>query len=230
MAWWEEFFDEAYVHRWSAAGAFDRTPQEVESLVGLLDLPRGAAILDVPCGFGRMAGPLHQRGFRVTGIDVSRVQLRLAAQRNPGPRYLRADMRHPPAGPFDAVVNYFSSFGYFDEPADDRAALAAWQRVLRPGGVLVMELMHRDRVAFLEGAGDATTLPGEAGETDWVAGVRTSQVSVGGHVRTLRLRLYTATGLADLLRATGFARVEAFGDLRRAPLSPHTRLVVRAVR
>ncbi len=142
-------------------GRVDRTEEQTRAIVELLDLPVEAAVLDVACGFGRIAGLLHHHGFRVTGIDISQSQLQLAAKTNPGPSYLLADMPQPPPGPFDGVVNVYSSFGYFDESAQDFAALQAWYRVLRHGGVLVMDLMHRDQLAYLRDS--RTTSRGRCG-------------------------------------------------------------------
>jgi 2-polyprenyl-3-methyl-5-hydroxy-6-metoxy-1,4-benzoquinol methylase len=105
MDWWETFFDEEYVQAWTVAGSFEGTADQVEAIERLLDAPPAAEILDVACGFGRIALPLHDRGYRLTGIDASASQLRLAQERNPGPHYLQRDMRRPPAGPYDAVIN-----------------------------------------------------------------------------------------------------------------------------
>lgn len=105
MEWWQEFFDEDYVEAWSAAGSFDNTPAVVDDVERVLGLSPGAALLDIACGFGRIAGPLSGRGYDVTGLDISATQLQLAEARNPGPRYVQADMRYPPNGPFDEAVN-----------------------------------------------------------------------------------------------------------------------------
>lgn len=231
MEWWQSFFDEEYVKAWTAAGSFADTDQLINDVDALLDVPSGADILDVGCGFGRVAGPLARRGYRVTGIDISPEQLRLAEQRNPGPIYLQADMRRPPPGPFDAAVNLFSSFGYFDDAREDAVALDAWARCLRPGGVLVMELMHRDRVAYLYGQPiEHVGGPSETGHMDWVTGVRTATRTYGSIVKTFRVRLYTVTALVDLLRQAGFHTVEAFGSLRGGEVTPESRLAIRAVR
>ena len=62
MAWWEDFFDADYVEAWTAAGSFDNTAEEVDALEKLLGLGPGASVLDLGCGFGRIAGPLRERG------------------------------------------------------------------------------------------------------------------------------------------------------------------------
>lgn len=233
MHWWQSMFDEDYVDALTAAGAFDHTAEQARAIGALIADGPGSEILDVGCGFGRIAGPLHQQGYDVTGIDASPAQLRLAQQRNPGPAYLEADMRHPPPGPYDAVLNVFSSFGYFERRDDDVAALRAWSSVLRTGGVLLMELLHRDRLAYGYGREDGPLNQGpvhETGVTDWVEGTRTATLTFGDVTKTFRVRLYTATELVRELRAVGFGHVEVWGDLDGAtPLSPQTRLVLRAV-
>lgn len=234
MEWWQDMFDEDYVRAWTAAGAFGQTVEQTEAIGELLTGAPGVDLLDVGCGFGRIAGPLHQRGYAVTGLDVSPVQLRLAEELNPGPRYLERDMRNPPTGPYSAVLNVFSSFGYFDRRDDDLAALQAWFRVLGEGGVLIMELMHRDRVAHLHGREDGPMSQGEVSETgatDWIEGTRTATVVYGDISKTFRVRLYTATELVRELHQVGFSHIEVWGDLdRTTSLSPETRLVVRAVK
>ncbi|MGI8576028.1 MAG: class I SAM-dependent methyltransferase [Egibacteraceae bacterium] len=233
MDWWTSFFDEGYVEAWTAAGAFAHTEEQADAIVSLLKLASGAEILDVPCGFGRIAGALHERGYAITGIDLSDSQLRLASERHPGPRYLRRDMRRPPSGPYDAVLNIFSSIGYFEHRTDDLAALRAWFSVLRPGGVMLMELAHRDQVAHAYGD-EGLTAKGpvqETGTTDWVTGVRHATVTYESLSKNFRLRLYTATELVEELRGIGFSTLDVWGDLDGVTaLSPKTRLVIRAVK
>jgi SAM-dependent methyltransferase len=228
--WWAGFFDEAYVDTWAADGVFDATEEQVDQLRALLDLPAGTRILDVPCGFGRFAGPLQAAGHEVVAVDGSAAQLAMAERRHPGPDYRRGDMRTPPDGPFDAVLNLFSSFGYFDDPADDVRCLRAWHDVLCPGGVLVIETMHRDVLAHLWGREHDPGARNELLTTDWVTGQHTSSVELDGQRRVFRMRLYTVTELVRLCRQVGFVDVDVFGGLDRAPFDPTTRLVVRAQR
>ncbi len=166
----------------------------------------------------------------MVGVDATPAQIALAEQHHPGPDYRVGDMRTPPDGPFDAVLNLFSSFGYFDDPADDVACLQAWHDVLRPGGVLVLELMHRDALARLWGQDHEPAIRHELLTTDWVTGRHTSTVELGGQRRVFRTRIYTVTELVRLCTEVGFVDIEVFGALDGTPFDPSTRLVVCARR
>lgn len=232
MSWTADFFDRSYTEAWEAVGAFEQTDEQVAGLVSMLDLDEPVDILDAPCGFGRIAGPLARLGHRVTGVDASPDQLAIAAERNPGPTYVRGDMAEPPEGPFDVVLNLYTSFGYSADDAADLAMLRAWHAVLRRGGRLVIETMHRDRFAKLHTPGPRQQGPvTETASPDWTTGVVTSSWTFpDGSSRTMRLRLYNATEMLALVRAAGFVDVVATGDYAGAPVTPETRLVVRGTR
>ncbi|HEU4438990.1 MAG TPA: class I SAM-dependent methyltransferase [Methylomirabilota bacterium] len=145
--WFSHFFDAAYVAQLREEKSPADTRAEVDFLVRCLGLPRGARILDVPCGYGRHAAALARRGFVVLGLDLSRAMIAEGRRRfteGPRLRLRRADMRRIafPAE-FDAVVNLYTSFGYF-EPAENQAVLRRMARALKPGGRLVVD--HRDPV------------------------------------------------------------------------------------
>jgi hypothetical protein len=150
--WWATHFDTRYLHEYEPLFTLTRDRQEVGRVVELLgELPAGSRVLDCPCGQGRHAHLLAEAGFDVDGVDYSAELLAVAAKRGTGRslRYTRGDMRKLPArwaGRFDAVVNLFTSFGFFDTPADDRRVLAEFARVLKPGGLLLWHGGSRDGV------------------------------------------------------------------------------------
>ncbi len=223
-------------------GRYAETAAEVDALVRLLDVAPGAHVLDVPCGFGRFAGPLHQRGFRVTGIDFSPEQIGLARARNPGPEYVVGDMAQPPPGPYDALINTFTSFGYGATPVDDARVLRAWYDELRPGGVLVMETADLERARTLLG-GDASGAPAdgpgahnvvgdveERQSVDWDAHVLINRYRAGDRYVEVRTRLYTREQLVRMLNGVGFGEVRCYGGFDARSKRPEDRLVIRAVR
>src|SRR5690606_23672422 len=118
----------------------ERNRSEADEIVATLGLAPGSSVLDAPCGHGRIANLLAADGFRVTGVDLTDLFLdraRADAERlGVAVDYRRGDLREfPVPGPFDAVICWFTSFGYFDDH-DNRRVLAEFFRVLRPGGCL----------------------------------------------------------------------------------------------
>lgn len=196
-------------------------------------MPVGARILDVPCGQGRHAHLLAEAGYDVQGVDLSRDLLALAIKRGTGPglKYTRADMRRLPGawtGRFDAVINLFTSFGFFLDPADDARVIGEFARVLEPGGLLVWHGGSRDGVMarFLERDWWTTrngTVIGHERSFDPLSGVMTVRSTWRGRrtsgEREHRIRLYTATRLAELCRDAGLIVVEAYDGWRDRPLT-----------
>lgn len=144
--WFEEWFDEDYLALYA-----HRDPAEarhfVDALWSVLDLAPGVRVADVPCGAGRHSLAFAERGARVTGVDLSPLMLRRAAEAcrelSSPPLFVRGDVRSVPlTGGFQLVVNIFSSIGYFEDEAGNRAAFAELARLLAPSGVLVMDVIH----------------------------------------------------------------------------------------
>jgi len=232
-AWWASYFDEHYLLEYEPIFSPEKDRREVARLIEVMGLPLGATVLDIPCGQGRHAHLLAEAGYDVQGVDLSRDLLALAQHRGAGPnlKYRRADMRHLPSswsGRFNAVINLFTSFGFFLDPADDVRVIAEFARVLKPDGLLVWHGGSRDGVMakFLERDWWTTrngTLIGHEREFDPLSGVLTVRSAWRGPKasgeREHRIRLYTATRLAELCRDAGLIISEAFDGWRDRPLT-----------
>ena len=241
---WHAFFDAHYLLTYVPLLPDDRSRAQALAAARLAGLSPGSKLLDVPCGFGRHAVALAAEGYRVVGLDRSLTQLREARRRRgaaPGLTLVRADYRHIPlaAGAFDAAVNLHSSFGYAGED-DDRLLMREIRRVLRPGGRLVIETNHRDRlpprtpVREWHRLGENAFLLTES-RVDRVNGTVElvhTYLPVGGDpdTRAIRWRAYSVTELVRMLRDVGFEDVACFGSLDGAPFGPETRLVLVATR
>lgn len=241
-SWWSTYFDAGYVREYAPMFDLEQDRLQVTRLLELLALPAGARVLDLACGQGRHAHLLAEAGFDVDGLDYSRDLLTLAKARGTGPRlrYTRGDMRKLPMrwrGRFDGLVNLFTSFGFFDDPADDARVLRECARVLKRGGVMIWQGGNRDGLTdrFLKGdewvGGDGTVVRQERA-FDPVSGLLTIR-STWTRKRKVerrehRIRLYTATRLAELMADAGLVLEAAYEGFSALPLkrTSHEMLLV----
>ncbi len=148
-AWYEESFGSDYLlvykHRDIAGAA-----AEVRAMIGWLGLAAGTSVLDLCCGMGRHSLALAEAGYRVTGVDLSDVLLREAHKADPERKvqFLKGDMRDVPlSGPYGAIVNLFTSFGYFDREEENRKVLLEMERLLVSGGAFLIDFLNASYVA-----------------------------------------------------------------------------------
>ncbi len=232
--WWKSYFDAGYVREYGPLFDLVEDRRQVARIIELLELPAGARVLDVPCGQGRHAHLLAEAGFDVDGLDLSAHLLALAKQRGTGPllRYRRGDMRRLPArwtGRFDAVLNLFTSFGFFADARDDAQVIREFARVLKPGGVLIWHGGNRDGVMarFLARDWWTTadgTMVAQDRAFDPLSGFLTIEStwrSPKGRTerRAHRIRLYTATRLAELMLEAGLVVEQAWHGFEHRPLT-----------
>jgi SAM-dependent methyltransferase len=232
--WWESYFDSHYLLEYEPIFTLERDRAEASRVIDVLGLPVASRILDVPCGQGRHAHLFAEAGYRVDGLDYSEPLIRIAMKRGSGPNlhYTKGDMRKMPSrwtGRFDAVVNLFTSFGFFTDPGDDARVVREFARVLAPGGVLVWHGGNRDGVMarFLSRdwweTSDGTIVAHER-SFDALSGILTIESTWRGAAkrpgrRTHRIRLYTATRLAELCADAGLIVEQAFDGFNDRPLT-----------
>jgi SAM-dependent methyltransferase len=222
----------------------DVAPQQVEAVLALADVRPGAAVLDMPCGVGRHSLELARRGCAVTGVDRTAAYLIIAAENASAQglelELVQADMRQfVRTESYDLAINLFTSFGYFEDQADDRRVADNLFRSLKPGGILVMEMMGKEVLARIFSPRDWKELPDGtlylqertiARDWSWIEN-RWILLRPDGrrHEYLVNHRLYDGAGLKALLQAVGFSEVELYGSLTGDPYDTQAqRLVVMA--
>ena len=149
--WYEDLFSRpSYIDIYGPDDT-EQAKLETAQLIQLLDLSPGLTLLDVCCGYGRHSIPFALHKLKVTGIDLSEVQIAEAKLRakklNPQqqPTFIIDDARtFSLRKKFDIVTNLFLSFGY-DEHEQNFYMLQNMANHLKPTGKLVMDFWNRDR-------------------------------------------------------------------------------------
>ncbi|MEE8523791.1 MAG: class I SAM-dependent methyltransferase [Thermoanaerobaculia bacterium] len=144
MAWYKDWFGEEYLELYAHrdAGEADRHVEFVERHLGAGDRPR--AVLDLACGAGRHTAALRRHGYRTLGVDLSFTLLAVP----PRVPCVAGDMSQLPfaAGSFDWILNFFTSFGYFERERENFRVLEEIVRLLAPGGRFLIDFLNRERV------------------------------------------------------------------------------------
>jgi ubiquinone/menaquinone biosynthesis C-methylase UbiE len=241
---WDAFFSDFYLRAYADVEGREEAEAQALGAARLAGCSAGGDLLDVPCGFGRHSLPLAEAGYRVVGVDRSESLLAEARRRAGGagwPQLVRADYRELPFadGSFDAALNLFTSLGYLGDEEDTRV-LREIGRVVRPGGRVVIETMHRDLLVRdfheqdwrLVGKGRLLL---EQRTFDPAAGVVQSTQTLIERTgqrdsRTCSVRAYSATELIAMLTRAGFEDARCHGDLAGGPFATDTRLVIVARR
>lgn len=219
----EQVFGDDYMHFYEGILTPEISDRQAALIATLLDLQPGLRILDCPCGFGRISSRLADRGADVVGIDVTPHFLEIARREKSGVDYRLGDMRELDfEAEFDAIVNVFSSFGYFDD-ATDKDVLKRFRRALKPGGRLLLELQAAHRMLnLLAATGGHSYNVTERGDDFLID--RWSFDALGGRTNTERtsvrdgkvrryafsMRLLTVSELAEWLKEAGFQKIDAY--------------------
>ncbi len=139
---------------------------------------------------------------------------------------------------FDAAINLFTSFGYFEDPAEDRQVIANFFASLKPSGRLLMDMAGKEVLARVfrerdwQEEEDGTLFLEERRITRNWGWIENRWIAIRGERRVefqLGHRLYSAVELTALLADVGFIDLSVYGSLAGAPYD-HTahRLVVLA--
>ena len=145
--WFASWFDTPYYHILYKDRDYAEAQVFMDNITHYLNLPAEAKILDLACGKGRHSIYLNELGYDVTGADLSENSIAEASKNaNEKLHFKVHDMRMPFEQKFDAIFNLFTSFGYFENDADNLTTLKAIQESLTEYGFAVIDFMNVQKV------------------------------------------------------------------------------------
>lgn len=247
--WWMpeyEFFGNFYIEGDNSCEGYlenrkqtlqERVETEVNGIIRLLNLQDNARILDLPCGYGRHSIELAKKGFIVTGCDLNPTHLSTAKKRSReicNLSFVTGNMLNYRAQhSFDAVINMFYSFGFFENEEDNLETLRNFYENLAPGGKF---LFHTDvnlmRVSSgkyreyeerqLSNGNKLIIVDKYDPITRRINGNWTIKNGSKEIVKTYSVRVYTAQEFTDLCEEINFKNLQFFGDWDGNPYSENS--------
>ncbi|MFK5982075.1 MAG: class I SAM-dependent methyltransferase [Flavobacteriaceae bacterium] len=217
--WFASWFDSPYYHILykdrddTEAGVF------MKNLTSFLQLSPKAELLDLACGKGRHSRFLNELGYLVTGVDLSPKSIAYAKQfENETLSFEEHDMSVPYPKRFDAVFNLFTSFGYFENTADNLKTIKAIKTELKPNGYGVIDFLNAEFVR-------RTLVPSETKVVDGVTFTIKRSIENGfilkniqfsdkgqDYIFTERVKAISLSEFKECFAASGVELVHCFGD------------------
>ncbi len=256
LEWWQDVFDERYLKTYVDIITPEVTVKQVSFIHKNLGLKKGAKILDLACGHGRISIELAKLGYKVTGLDYSKhfieIARKEAKEQDAQVEFIREDMRNLNSiNKFDVILNIFTSFGYFKDENDDIKVIQKIARALRPGGKFLIDLNNIVRTISLMAKNGEVDKRGRLvnpGRKDKLSNgliVKTQDIADAGTLRWSMIRtwkekgkvrnyktdsrLYTLPELKHLLEENGLKVQKVWGNYDGSRFSfASRRLVVLA--
>lgn len=222
-AWFATWFNSHYYHTLYQHRNHEEAELFIRNLLQYLQAPQKSIMLDLACGKGRHAHFLNQQGYQVVGLDLAPESIALAQQAfsNEQLHFDVHDMRNLyKANYFDYIFNFFTSFGYFKNTADNSRTLHAIHQGLKKEGYLVIDFMNAQKVI-------ANLVPAETKTLDNINFEITRAVEDGIIVKRIavndaaldaplhfeeRVQALQRSDFEQLLAANGFAIKQLWGN------------------
>ncbi|PIN94030.1 hypothetical protein COU54_00665 [Candidatus Pacearchaeota archaeon CG10_big_fil_rev_8_21_14_0_10_31_24] len=225
----------------------ERTLREVDGVINLLNLQEGESVMDVPCGYGRHSIELAKRGHPVLGLDLNEIHLSLARDnitknllkfpknKNSSfpniPLFIQGNMlslKNEPTNSFDAIINMFYSFGFFDSDEENESVMDGFYKQLKFGGRLLIhtdvspemiqlgnyQLSERRQLKF---GGQLQIEEFYDLASKKINGSWTIEDMNGNknQLTPYSVRIYSAQEFTDMALRAGFSQVEIYGSFTR---------------
>lgn len=220
--WYESWFESPWYSKLYKHRSQEEADKAVMMAQSLPFIKPEGKVLDLCCGYGRHALALAELGFTVTGLDGSQRLIARAKEdyAHQNVTYVVGDMRGPyPEHDYDVVVNFFTSFGYFESDVENLGVIAAVFQSLKPGGVFVLDFFNEklvrsslnpESVSLID---NVTIIEERSVDSLYVRKKITVNNPCSHELEyTERVRLYSKSDLLQMTEDSGFEILSVFGD------------------
>jgi SAM-dependent methyltransferase len=226
MTWYKEWFGEEYLDLYA-----NRDEEEARFHIAFLRQKVGAIdglLLDLACGSGRHLQELNDAGYSAVGFDLSWTLLREAVKRRQKHRLVRADMRFLPFcdRQFSALVNFFTSFGYFETQEENLQVVQEMARVMKIDSPFLFDYLNvvRERKNLVvrevrEQDGKKIEIERWFNESTRIFNKR---ICIDGRSYLERVRGYDLDEISTMFSGAGFTIDDSFGDFDGRPFGPES--------
>ncbi|MGI8893296.1 MAG: class I SAM-dependent methyltransferase [Bacteroidia bacterium] len=146
--WFKLWFNSPYYHILYRHRNEAEAARFLDNLINHFKPAPGSSILDLGCGRGRHSVYLNERGFDVTGVDISEENIAFNKQyENEHLKFFVHDMREvfQPES-FSFIFNLFTSFGYFENDEDNQKTVNAAAKDLKEDGIFLIDYLNVNKV------------------------------------------------------------------------------------
>lgn len=151
MNWFEEWFDSPLYEKLYAYRNKDEAGELADLVEKLIPSSQYPNILDLGCGRGRHSIELAERGYQVTGLDLSKEAITKAIQiakkkKLTNVHFQVGDMRRPLDKTFDSVLNLFTTFGYFLKDEENAKVIESVAKMLNRNSIFILDYLNAYKV------------------------------------------------------------------------------------
>ena len=218
--WFKTWFDSPYYSILYKSRSDEEAASFLDNLITKLSLPDRARVLDLACGKGRHSIYLNKKQFRVVGIDLSNNSIAHAKKYETETLHFETgDMRYFDLSlKFDAILNLFTSFGYFESLDDNLKVLSNIKGHLLKDGFFVMDYFNAYKV-------EEALIPHEVKELDGYKFDISKEISNGQIIKTIafdaegqsfsfqeKVQLLYSQAINEMLASSGFEILHTFGN------------------
>ena len=237
--WFHDWFDSPFYHQLYNHRDENEAQLFIKNLINDLTIKEHHTILDLACGKGRHTRTLLSNNLKVTGVDLSPQSIDEAILKDSQSSYYVHDMRKPfRINYFDFILNFFTSFGYFESEFEDIQALSSMRKGLKKDGVLILDYFNTQKVI-------SNLVPSEIIQRDTTEFVIKRYIDNGKICKdiqfehehrsyhfTEKVSAFSLTDFQNLFSKSGLKLVEVWGDYHLQPYDSTNspRMILKAIK